>query len=193
MSPQTANSLRRLNLTTESLFAELQSWPPESLCFRPTAEAWSALDLMEHLRLAEAAVLTTMQHNLEARNRITILDRFRSAFILGIMLLPTRVKVPGQVTEILPPAAQKDFEAIRKEWAEDRKRLAAFVESLSTTDHKRGIFRHPVGGWTTPNGALLFLRSHLRHHRYQVARLWKAVGRPLQTPPSPDRWPSRPG
>jgi hypothetical protein len=90
------------------------------------------------------------------------------------MLLPTRLKVPGPVKAILPARIQRDLPALHHEWTDDRKALAAFLESLSGPDQKQGVFRHPFGGWTTPNGALLFLRSHLRHHRYQLARLRKA-------------------
>jgi hypothetical protein len=57
------------------------------------------------------------------------------------------------------------------EWADVRERLTDFLESLSSTDGKQGVFRHPFGGWTTANGALVFLRAHMHHHRYQLARL----------------------
>ena len=117
-----------------------------------------------------------MRQNLRAGNRVTILDRFRSACIVGIMLAPTRLKVPGAVNSIMPLGTPKDLSALRKEWAADRQTLTSFLESLSGTEQQLGVFRHPFGGWTTPNGALLFLRSHLRHHLYQLARLRRITG-----------------
>jgi DinB superfamily len=171
MNPKLARSLRKLNEQTEHLIAELQSWFPERLCFRPSGEAWSALDLLDHLRLTEGAVLATMRRNLMAGNRVTVRDRFRSARILGIMLLPTRLKAPGAVKSILPAGTVKDLSALRQEWVGDRNTLAGFLGSLSSSDQKQGVFRHPFGGWTTANGALLFLRSHLHHHRYQLYQL----------------------
>jgi len=171
MNPRLARSLRKLDEQLEHLMTEVQSWHPERRCFRPSGEAWSALDLLEHLRLTEGAVFATMRRNLGTRNRVTLRDRFRSARVLGIMLLPTRLKVPAAVKPVLHPGAPKDLCALRKEWSEDRRALTGFLESLSSTDQELGVFRHPFGGWTTPSGALLFLRSHLRHHRYQLARL----------------------
>jgi hypothetical protein len=115
-----------------------------------------------------------MRRNLQAGNRVTILDHFRSARILGIMFLPTRLKVPGDVKSILPACVPKELSMLRQEWAADREQLAGFLKSLSGGDQQQGVFRHPFGGWTTANGALLSLRSHLRHHRYQLARLRRA-------------------
>jgi hypothetical protein len=166
MNPKLARSLRKLNQQTRHLMAQLQSWSPERLYFRPSGEAWSALELPEYLRVTEGAVLATMRRNLQVGNRVTIRDRFRSARILGIMLLPTRLKVPGVVKSILPAGTEKDLSALRQEWVDDRNTLVGFLESLFSSHQKQGVFRHPFGDWTTANGALLFLRSHLHHHRY---------------------------
>jgi len=171
MDASLARSLRKLNDRTENINGELQTWSPVRLGYRPSDDAWSALDLLEHLRLTERAVLETMQRNLGSGNRVTLKDRFRSARVLAIMLLPTRLKVPGSVKSILPTRAPGDLAEIRIEWTHDRRRLADFLETLSGTDREEGVFRHPFGGWTTPRGALCFLRSHLCHHRYQLARL----------------------
>ena len=163
MSPMLARSPRKLNEQTQHLTGELRIWSPDRLCFRPSGEAWSALELLEHLRLTEGTVLATMRRNLRAGNRVTMLDRFRSGLILGIMLLPTRLQLPGAVKSILPGGVEKDLSALRQEWADDRKELTGFLESLSSSDREKGVFRHPFGGWTTANDALLFLRSHLHH------------------------------
>jgi hypothetical protein len=174
MSSCFTRRLAKLNHQTRQVMAELQTWSPERLRFRPSGEAWSALDVLEHLRLTEAAVVATMQHNLPDKNRATIQDYVLGARILGVMFLPARVKVPGAVKSILPTTKERDLSALRQAWEFDRTKLASFLESLSVVDQQKGVFRHPFGGWATANGALLFLRSHLHHHRYQLARLRRA-------------------
>ena len=91
------------------------------------------------------------------------------------MLVPGRVKVPNVVTSILPTETERAFSALRQAWAADRAKLTGFLNSLSIVDLPKGVFRHPFGGWATANGALLFLRAHLQHHRYQLGRLRRAT------------------
>ncbi len=170
-------NLTKLDDQTERLFADLEGWSPERLQFRPARESWSILEILDHLILTERAVLVTMRRNLASNNKVRLYDRYRSAFVLAIMFLPTRLQVSGSVKSLLPSRNKDDLRVLRSEWADDRKGLTAFLEGLSSADRKKGVFRHPVGGWTTPDGALFFLRSHLHHHGYQIAKIRKASKR----------------
>jgi len=174
MLNQLSRSLARLNRQTRQVTTELETWPAQRLSFRPSGEAWSALDVLEHLRLTEISVLAMMERTLPEQNRVTVQDHVLNARILAVMLLPARVRVPVAVKSILPTAIERDLSALRQAWEADRTKLAGFLESLSMVDRQQGVFRHPFGGWATANGALLFLRSHLHHHRYQLARLRRA-------------------
>jgi hypothetical protein len=156
------------------LLDELQQWTPEQLDFRPTPESWSALMILDHMIKTERTVLSVMRTNLAKNYQVTLRQRFRSAVVLTIMALPIKVKVPKAVTFLVPAQEQLDLDSLCKQWEEDRIHLSEFICGLSSEDRKRGVFRHPVGGWTTPNGALLFLRAHIYHHRYQLGRLQKA-------------------
>lgn len=167
----------RLEGQTQRLLRDLEGWTPEALRFRPGPNAWSAMDVLDHVRLSERGALASMRANLHADHRISFNDRFRNAIVLGVMLLPTRVKVPASARSISPSRAQLTVSAIQMEWEADRKQLSAFLEPLTAAEEELAAFRHPVGGWTTVNGALLFLRSHLHHHSYQFARLRKEWNR----------------
>lgn len=174
MQARLRRNLAKLNEQTQHLFAELQHWSPERLRFRAELESWSVLDILDHLVLTERAVLAVMRQNLNAGNVINLRDRLRNLFVNGIMMLPTRLQVPTSVTFLLPSRTRVDLCGLRSEWDADRKALSTFLEGLSSADRRKGVFRHPVGGWTTPNGGLVFLRLHLHHHRYQFARIRKA-------------------
>jgi hypothetical protein len=140
---------------------------------RPSLESLSALDLIDHLMRTERAVLATMRSNLFAGYMVTLRDRYRNAVILGIMALPVRLKIPRSVEYLLPAKTQPGVMLLRGQWTDDRNSLAEFLKSLSSADRKRGVFRHPFGGWTTPKGGIFFLHLHLRHHLYQFHRLQK--------------------
>jgi hypothetical protein len=182
MNPRLARSLHNLNERKGHLMAQLESCSPERLCFRPSDEAWCALELLEHLMLSERAVLATMKQNLRGGKRVTLRDRFLSGRVLAITLLPTRLRVPRQASAILPSGKRKDLAALNQDWTDHRKSLADFLESLSDVQRTQGLFRHPFGGWTTAHGALLFVHVHFRHHGYQVARIRRATDN-SRTPP----------
>jgi hypothetical protein len=131
--------------------------------------------LIEHLLLAERAVLQMMRSNLGEGHEVRMIDRLRSAMVLAMMALPLRLKVPHAVNQLNPSKMQPDLMSLRDSWREDRRVLAQFLAGLSAAERKLGVFRHPAGGWTTAGGALAFLRLHLWHHFYQFRRLRKAV------------------
>jgi hypothetical protein len=174
MTTHLLRSLSGLERQTRSLLDELRTWTPEQLQFRPSPASWSALELTDHLMLAERAVLQMMRSNLGGGRDVTMIDRFRSAIVLGMMSLPLRLKVPHAVNQLNPSKMQPDLMSLHDSWSEDRRVLAEFLGALCI-DRKLGVFRHPTGGWTTAGGALLFLRFHFWHHSYQFRRLRKTV------------------
>ena len=191
MTDRLRHSLSRLERRTRRLLDELCTWTPEQLRFRPSPASWSALELIEHLILAERAVSEMMRSNISEERDVRMRDRFRSALVLGLMALPLRLKtspsspspaslplrlnVPDTVKQIMPSEMQPDLRSLRDSWSGDRCDLADFLGRLSTADRNLGVFRHPVGGWTTASGAMVFLRLHLWHHWYQFRRLRTTV------------------
>jgi len=175
MTDRLRHSLSRLERRTRRLLDELCTWTPEQLRFRPSPASWSALELIEHLILAERAVSEMMRSNISEERDVRMRDRFRSALVLGLMALPLRLNVPDTVKQIMPSEMQPDLRSLRDSWSGDRCDLADFLGRLSTADRNLGVFRHPVGGWTTASGAMVFLRLHLWHHWYQFRRLRTTV------------------
>lgn len=167
-------SYSQLERSTQQMLALLAGWTPDQLQFRPQPGAWSALDVIEHLMLTEKSVLEGMQRNVGKGHAVTVGGRCRSAMVLAVMGLPTRVKVPASVTFVLPSAASTNLPAAAASWERDREQFTHFLEGLSNAQCKEGLFKHPIGGWATAAGAVLFLRAHQRHHRYQLSRLQKA-------------------
>lgn len=168
--------LGALHEGTADLFRNLERWPVTSLNWRATAENWSALDVAEHVVMTEQAILRVMVENLRHGGRqIRTTDRWKSALVLAIMLAPTRVKIPNAVRYLQPSGTQTDIPALREVWAEGHRDLRQFLDGLTLSEQGAGLFRHPVGGWTTAGGALAFLRAHLHHHGYQIRRIEKAL------------------
>ena len=81
MTDRLRHSLSRLERRTRRLLDELCTWTPEQLRFRPSPVSWSALELIEHLMLAERAVSEMMRSNISEERDVRMRDRFRSALV----------------------------------------------------------------------------------------------------------------
>jgi hypothetical protein len=166
-----ARAFSRLTGQTYRLLDELRTWPAEQLRLAPDPRAWSPLQVVEHLILTEHAVLEMMQTHRAAPHRVTIAGQLRSAFVVTAMLLPTRVQVPAVAQALIPASTAPTLSDVVARWAFERHQMAEFLATPSVRETVQGLCKHPYGGWTTANGALLFLRSHLYHHRRQIARM----------------------
>lgn len=127
MTSRLLRALSRLEKRTRSLLDELCTWTPEQLGFRPSPASWSALELIEHLILAERAVLQMMRGSMGEGHEVRMSDRFRSAMVLAVMALPLRLKVPHTVNQLNPSKMQPDLIALCDSWSEDRCVLAEFL------------------------------------------------------------------
>jgi hypothetical protein len=165
-----AKAFSRLAAQQDRLLDELRTWPVEQLRLAPDPQAWSPLQVVEHLILTEHVVLDMMRAHRGSPHPITIAGQLRSAFVVAAMLLPTRVRVPDAARAVIPGDTPCTLTELVERWAFGRREFGGFLSSLSDTEAGQGLSKHPYGGWTSAHGALLFLRSHLYHHRRQIRR-----------------------
>ena len=152
------------------LLARVAQWPEERLNFRPSSADWSAVEVFDHLVRTETAILDVARAGVGNPHRIGLSDLLRTAFLEAVFRSRRRVKIPGNVTQILPGTAL-DFAEILERWDTARKDLASFLEITPGYALRKGIFRHPVGGWMNASGILAFFSVHMIHHSYQLDRL----------------------
>lgn len=153
-----------------SLVSRVSSWSEESLNFRPSAAEWSALEVFDHLVRTESSILDAARLGLSHPRRIPLYDRLRTSLLMRLFRSQTRVKVPGNVTQILP-GSNLNFSDVQSRWGDARRELAAFLEAASAEQLRKGIFKHPVGGWMNSEGILTFFSVHMIHHGYQIERI----------------------
>lgn len=168
-------TFRRLERQRTATVRDLRSLSQEQLQTRPAPDSWSALEVLDHLIRSERAVLRSMRENMGHNHEATIQERLRNGIVTVMMLLPTRLRIPGSVSFLAPQTGGGDLQLLAEAWTAERASLSLFLESLSPDDERKGLFRHPVGGWTTASGALCFLQAHFVHHTYQLSRLKRAL------------------
>lgn len=154
------------------LVRRIQAWPHDWLAYKPAAPSeWSALEVVDHLRKTELAVLHSCEKNLKSRKHVVSpSERGKALVFLAMMRLPIKVRVPEAVSFVLPDHVTS-LQTVLKSWAAERSLLKAFLGRLTTSTENVGLVFHPAVGWMDIRATMSFLSVHLRHHEYQLRRI----------------------
>ncbi|MEM9665591.1 MAG: DinB family protein [Bacteroidota bacterium] len=173
------NQLDRLDRLRASLLAEVQAVPPSARTWRPAPGTWSALEIVEHLVLAEEEVLGDLQDpaSQPAQTR-TARHWVGFALVLGVLASPIRVRIPSPGMQ---PTGAWMLGPLETRWDTHHRRLRTFVEHARPHDLRRPIFAHPVAGPLSPRQALWMLEVHLRLHHRQLRRRLRVYRAALPT------------
>ena len=148
---QASALLQRLDDRRRALLDSLESLSPEALRARPAEGAWSSLEILEHLVVAEQVILQGLP------DPATLIDRPRS--------LRQRCLFP-----LVVPTGGATLAELRERWDATHAWLRAYAEGLPPGGGGKAIFAHPVCGPITLSQALRLDRLHLEVHTRQI---WK--------------------
>jgi hypothetical protein len=150
-----------------ALLDELDAVDPILLSFGHLAGEWSILEILEHLVLAERAVLLHLPEpsGMKAAER-TSGQRFRYALLMLLLTCRIRVRVPS--VDMVPRGNRKLSE-LRRLWDENARWLRSYVARGDGLD--RAVFHHPVAGPMTVSQAVRAGQLHLAVHRRQIWRI----------------------
>jgi DinB superfamily len=166
----------RLERQKAALVRRIEAWPHDWLADKPAPSEWSALEVLDHLRKTELAVLHSCETNLKSRHHVVSpYERGKALVFLAMMRLPIKVRVPEPVSFVLPGHVIS-LHTVLESWAAERALLKAFLEPLTASTENVGLVFHPAVGWMNLTAAMSFLSVHLRHHEYQLRRIKKAYG-----------------
>lgn len=167
--------LARIETRRREIVAEADRLSSEQLTFRHTPNAWSALDVIEHLVKVEEAIVSRIR----PRAPRGPLEAVRAKGALGLMRvifsLRGRVKVPVQA---ILPLGGVTLSDLAKRWEAAQAALREKLEGFEPGAWSRPMMRHPLIGLLTPSESLTFIRWHMGHHRRQIARIRRAPGYP---------------
>lgn len=151
----------------------IEDWSASRLAYRPAADAWSAIEVLDHVVKVESGIIAAARRGLQKPHRIGLRDRVGFLFIERVFRSRRRVKVPSSAPQVLPDSNATPA-AVRERWAESRDDLALLLAQVTPDQLRAGVFRHPVSGWMSLPQILRFFSVHIRHHGFQLARLGAA-------------------
>ncbi|HEX3235452.1 MAG TPA: DinB family protein [Gemmatimonadales bacterium] len=169
MLRQLERRFNRLERQRAAMLRELNAMTPGRLVFHPAPGSWSALDLVEHLVLAEEEVLRGIPDRPPTRS---LADSARAAVVLPLLSLSfargsrLRAAAPGTL-----PSGGSSLGQLEVRWSRARANLRAVLGLMGPEDLSRPFFRHPVVGWLTTLEGLGFLERRDAHHLNRVRRL----------------------
>ena len=174
MNPKLQRRFDSLERSKSAMLTSLSHWTPEQLAFRTAPDTWSAAEILDHIARTEGGILQAVRANLASPQPLAKKDRLSSFVVRCIMRSPLKVKIPAEVTHIVPSDSVTASEAIAA-WEKARHRWCLLVTSATHSQIEGGVFSHPRGGWMSLADTLLFLRLHHEHHLNQLSRLQKLL------------------
>jgi len=153
----------------QALLGDLEGLSPEVLQARPRPEAWSILEIFEHLVVAESVILHGLPPypELEAKPR-TLAHRIKFLLVSLVLRWRIPVKVP---TRRMLPTGQRSLGELRVTWDGHLAWLRGLVSAHGEAARTWACFTHPVAGPITLAQALRLDLLHLQIHHRQITRL----------------------
>ena len=177
MDQRTKDLFTKLEKKLSALEQELTKLPAEQLSKRPKLGAWSVLEVLHHLKIAEAGsqryIEKKLSYNSELPNT-NLQSEARSLFLTVFNRFPLKFKAPKAVNEANFP---KDipFSQIMEDWKVQRQNLHDYLNSLDASLFKKQVYKHPLGGRLSLTNMLQFFDSHFDRHYQQIQRTLRAV------------------
>jgi hypothetical protein len=168
--------LQALDQDLQALFDQLQTYSHEALNTAPQTGAWTATQVLHHVRLAEFYSQKYCEKKLSFNpplKRAAWPERLRSKVVAGYLRLPLKVTAPKNLSgPALPTESQ--LSALIEQWTKQRKSLAKFLSTLPDHHLDKAVYKHPMGGRLSFAGMLDFFEAHFRRHEQQI---WRTISK----------------
>ncbi len=171
---QLITQLQGLNDELDQLLKSLGDHSHETLNKPPKDGAWSAMQILHHIKLAEYYSYKYCEKKLSFTpqlNKVGWQENLRGKLVKWYLQLPLKAQAPTNMSgSALPPESKLvDIEA---EWKKQRKNLQQFLEELPDKYIDKAVYKHPFGGRLSFAGMLDFYQAHFRRHQRQI---WRSI------------------
>lgn len=168
MAPALKALVDALDQDRLALLDGVEALGADAISARPQPDTWSILEIVEHLVLAEAAILQGLPPAAELNDRPRSLKhRLRFQVVMAILRFGIPVRVPSRS---MVPTGQAPLTELRRRWDENLHWLRSYAGGLDAVGERRAVFLHPVAGPITLAQALRMDRLHLDVHLRQIRK-----------------------
>ncbi len=163
-----SNQLDRLDRDFARITTLLRQYDDATLNRKPAPNAWSALQVVQHLMLAEGLSLKYIKKKLSfgVPPKAGFSSTFRRWMLKLYLRAPLKTKAPKIVSEPIQDTAVGS--ELLAQWAALRTETRAFLETLPESTVKSECYKHAVAGKMDLRGMLTFFEEHFNHHEKQI-------------------------
>ena len=165
--------LQAFNDKRRALLDEMGGLDPATLVAKPLAGKWSILEIIEHLVLAERAVLQGLPDPSRLREQERRL-KHRISYVIVMFVL--KYGIPVQVpSSAMIPQGNRSLGELHRLWDESQEWLRAYMDHLDPRGFREAVFGHPVAGPLSVEQALHMGQVHFDSHVRQIRRLQRLL------------------
>lgn len=177
MIPSLRKRLDQLDAKLAGLANNLQKYSFEQLSTAPAPGAWSVIQVLQHMMVAEKSSLQYVMKKSSYPDKLTkagFTSHFRKIALTFFLYAPFKFKAPAVVAEE-KFAPVSSLEEAMNEWRSIRNDLRVFLEKLPEGISQLEVYRHPFAGRMDAVGMLRFLDGHFARHQKQIERTLREV------------------
>lgn len=173
IDPKLERRLQRFDAQRRALLDEMDAMNPAHITAKPLAGKWSMLEILEHLVVAERAVLRGLPDSSQLSSRERTLEhRIRHAIVLLVLRWRVPVRIPSPA---MAPLGHRDLSELRGMWDENQRWLRSLASATDRRALRRGVFEHPIAGPLTIEQVVRLGQMHLDTHSRQIRRLQRSL------------------
>ena len=142
-----------------------------------SAYGWSIVQIFSHLNTAEIGSMLYMKKKMQAGSSMpdySVSNKVRYFLTKGLLQSSLRWKAPKVVAN---PKADYTFEEVKSEWAKNRELIREYINEYPEELLSRAVYKHPFAGRLDLDGAIDSFIYHQRHHKHQIRRIRKKIGK----------------
>ncbi len=161
---------QRYETKVKNLFDYLGSYSNDQLNHKPKEGAWSALQNLHHLILAEETSLRYVQKKLSFNPTLAeagLAEKWRGFMLWAYLSTPFKFKAPAAVGDEQLPEFSTLAEA-QTQWMKVRKDWDQFFQDMPETLASKSAYKHLVAGKLGWEQMFIFFNTHFDRHLNQV-------------------------
>ena len=170
MNAQLQKQFAGLEKSRKDLFDDLRNHDDDLVNKKPSPEAWSIVQVLEHLLKAEEQSLAYLLKKTQDTSKVPVAglgSKWRFLLTQTVFVMNIKYKAPALV---VPSNTSASIQQIEARWDKVRKETFDLLNRLPDEDLKKEIWKHAVAGKMNISQMLAFFQIHFDRHRKQVYR-----------------------
>jgi hypothetical protein len=169
--------LNELDKEMHDLFAYVKQFSDKELNTKPSPDAWSVNQVIQHLIIGEQAALAHVKKKITYSNgnikKASAASRLRALLLSTSMRQPLKLTAPAN--SIVGMEDLADFKVLKNKWIEARLELRTYLNEINEDFLDAELYKHPVVGIMDIWGMLNFFQTHTERHEKQIRKTIRIV------------------